>query len=81
MQGHPNEAGSRARAGVNPAASTHCLRHAHASHAIDDGAPLTLVSASLGRWRPENHQRLCACPTRRKQRTVFEDEVLGFPAY
>jgi integrase/recombinase XerD len=37
------------RAGVNPAASVHWLRHAHASHAIDDnGAPITLVSATLG---------------------------------
>jgi len=24
------------------------LRHAHASHAIDNGAPITLVSATLG---------------------------------
>ena len=37
-----------ARAGVNPAASVHWLRHAHASHAIDNGAPITLVSATLG---------------------------------
>jgi integrase/recombinase XerD len=36
------------RAGVNPAASIHWLRHAHASHAIDNGAPITLVSATLG---------------------------------
>jgi integrase/recombinase XerD len=36
------------RAGVNPAASVHWLRHAHASHAIDTGAPITLVSATLG---------------------------------
>jgi integrase/recombinase XerD len=35
-------------AGVNPAASIHWLRHAHASHAIDNGAPITLVSATLG---------------------------------
>jgi site-specific recombinase XerD len=35
-------------AGVNPAASVHWLRHAHASHAIDNGAPITLVSATLG---------------------------------
>ena len=31
-----------------PAASIHWLRHAHASHAIDNGAPITLVSATLG---------------------------------
>jgi site-specific recombinase XerD len=36
------------RAGVNPAASVHWLRHAHASHAIDNGAPITLVQATLG---------------------------------
>ena len=36
------------RARVNPAASVHWLRHAHASHAIDNGAPITLVSATLG---------------------------------
>ena len=36
------------RAGVNPASSVHRLRHAHASHAIDNGAPITLVSATLG---------------------------------
>ena len=36
------------RAGINPAASAHWLRHAHASHAIDNGAPVTLVSQTLG---------------------------------
>ena len=36
------------RAGVNPAASVHWLRHAHASHAIDNGAPITLVQETLG---------------------------------
>ncbi len=36
------------RAGVNLAASPHWLRHAHASHAIDNGAPITLVSQTLG---------------------------------
>ena len=35
------------RAGVNPAASIHWLRHAHVSHAIDNGAPITLVQE---RW-------------------------------
>ena len=29
-------------------ASSHWLRHAHASHAIDGGAPITLVSQTLG---------------------------------
>jgi integrase/recombinase XerD len=36
------------RAGVNAAVSAHWLRHAHASHAIDEGAPITLVSQRLG---------------------------------
>jgi integrase/recombinase XerD len=36
------------RAGINPAASVHWFRHAHASHALDNGAPITLVSSTLG---------------------------------
>ena len=36
------------RSGVNLAASVHWLRYAHASHAIDNAAPLSLVSAMLG---------------------------------
>src|SRR5262249_279976 len=36
------------RAGVNPAASIHRLRHAHATHTIDNGAPITLAFANLG---------------------------------
>jgi site-specific recombinase XerD len=35
-------------AGINPAASAHWLRHAHASHALDNGAPISLVSQTLG---------------------------------
>jgi site-specific recombinase XerD len=38
----------QAESAVNPAASVHWLRHAHACHAIDNGAPITLVSATLG---------------------------------
>ena len=34
-------------AGVNPAVTIHWLRDAHVSHAIDNGAPITLVSATL----------------------------------
>jgi len=34
--------------GINEAASAHWFRHAHASHAIDNGAPITLVSQTLG---------------------------------
>jgi site-specific recombinase XerD len=36
------------RAKGNPGTSPHWLRHAHASHAIDNGVPITLVSQTLG---------------------------------
>jgi integrase/recombinase XerD len=36
------------KAGVNPALSPHWLRHAHGSHAIDRGASLPEVQATLG---------------------------------
>jgi integrase/recombinase XerD len=36
------------RAKCNPNISPHWLRHTHASHAIDNGAPITLVSHTLG---------------------------------
>jgi integrase/recombinase XerD len=36
------------RAGVSAPASPHWLRHAHASHALDRGAPIHLVQATLG---------------------------------
>ena len=35
-------------AGVSDAVSMHWLRHAHASHALDRGAPLVLVKENLG---------------------------------
>ena len=37
-----------ARAGLPPEVSAHWLRHAHASHALDRGAPIHLVQATLG---------------------------------
>jgi len=37
-----------ARAGIELAVSPHWLRHAHASHALDRGAPIHLVQATLG---------------------------------
>ena len=37
-----------ARAGIKRAVSPHWLRHAHASHALDRGAPVSLVQSSLG---------------------------------
>ena len=36
------------RAGVGGRLSPHWLRHAHASHALDNGAPIHLVQATLG---------------------------------
>lgn len=36
------------RAGIEKAVSTHWFRHAHASHALDRGAPISLVQATLG---------------------------------
>ena len=35
-------------AGINEAASPHWLRHAHGSHALDRGATLAEVQATLG---------------------------------
>jgi integrase/recombinase XerD len=37
-----------AQAGISVATSAHWLRHAHASHALDRGAPVSLVQATLG---------------------------------
>ncbi|HEY2011922.1 MAG TPA: tyrosine-type recombinase/integrase [Bryobacteraceae bacterium] len=37
-----------ARAGIDLPVSPHWLRHAHASHALDRGAPIHLVQATLG---------------------------------
>jgi Phage integrase family len=37
-----------ARAGIPTATSAHWLRHAHASHALDRDAPVSLVQATLG---------------------------------
>lgn len=36
------------RAGISKDVSPHWLRHAHASHALDSGAPISLVQATLG---------------------------------
>jgi integrase/recombinase XerD len=37
-----------AKAGINEAVSSHWLRHAHGSHAVDRGASLPEVQAMLG---------------------------------
>jgi integrase/recombinase XerD len=36
------------RAGIRAQVSPHWLRHAHASHALDQGCPIHLVQATLG---------------------------------
>ena len=36
------------RAGLPAEVSTHWLRHAHASHSLDRGAPISLVQNTLG---------------------------------
>ncbi len=36
------------RAGVEREVSPHTFRHAHASHALDNGASIALVSSTLG---------------------------------
>ena len=40
--------GGLARAGVDGNVSPHWLRHAHASHALERGAPVALVRDTLG---------------------------------
>ena len=57
------------RAGINFAVSAHWLRHAHASHAIDEGAPITLVSQRRTR-RPEDDKRLCPREAKRQLEPV-----------
>jgi integrase/recombinase XerD len=46
-----------ARAGLQSEVSAHWLRHAHASHSLDRGAPIHLVQATLGR----DDRALSAC--------------------
>jgi site-specific recombinase XerD len=36
------------RAELSPEVSAHWLRHAHASHSLERGAPIHLVQATLG---------------------------------
>jgi integrase len=64
--------GAAERAGVNAAASIHWLRHAHASHAIDNGTPITLVSATLGHTDLKATSVYAQCPTWRKQRRAVQ---------
>ena len=36
------------RAGIEGRVSPHWMRHAHATHALENGAPITLVKETLG---------------------------------
>jgi len=47
VQVHRIVKAAAARAGMPPAVSAHWLRHAHASHALDRGAPIHLVQTTL----------------------------------
>jgi integrase/recombinase XerD len=48
VQVHRIVEAAAARAGLGAAVSAHWLRHAHASHALDRGAPISLVQTTLG---------------------------------
>ena len=45
------------KAGINPQASTHWLRHSHASHAIEAGCNLRLLQQSLGHSKLETTEK------------------------
>lgn len=48
---------SAKRAGLEEAVSAHWLRHAHATHSLDHGAPLPLIQQTLGHASLETTQR------------------------
>jgi len=48
VQVHRIVKGASERAGIELSVSPHWLRHAHASHALDRGAPVHLVQSTLG---------------------------------
>ncbi len=53
-----------ARAGIGMGVSPHWLRHAHASHTLDRGAPPHLVQATLGHASLATPSRYAhACPS------------------
>ena len=58
------------RAGLPATISAHWLRHAHASHALDRGAPLHLVQGHLRPRLRGDHGALPARPTQRQQLPV-----------
>jgi site-specific recombinase XerC len=53
-----------ARVGIPAEASAHWLRHAHASHSLERGAPIHLVQATLGHaWVATTGRYLHARPS------------------
>jgi len=72
-----------AKAGINEAVSPHWLRHAHVSHAIDRGATLPEVQATLGHATCRPRVAICtrglipraACASTRE--CFFDDEAAG----
>lgn len=65
------------RAGVNPAVSVHWLRHADASHAIDNGASITPCVGHPGPCRSEDDFGLRSCPSGRELGPVSQDQMEG----
>ena len=69
-----------AKAGINEAVSSHWLHHAYGSHAVDRGASLPEVQATLGRGNIATTWGICTPgPTRRVACTwirecFFDDE-------
>ncbi len=65
-----------ARAGILKKVSPHWLRHAHASHALDRGAPLHLVQSTLGHASIATTGRyLHARPSESSGKYLPEDEI------
>lgn len=65
-----------ALAGIKKPVSPHWLRHAHASHSLDNGAPIHLVQATLGHASVSTTGRyLHARPTESSSKYLNLDEV------
>jgi integrase/recombinase XerD len=69
------------RAGVNNGISPHWLRHSHASHALDNGAPIHLVQATMGHASVSTTSRyLHARPNESSSRFVQDSPSNGTAA-
>jgi integrase/recombinase XerD len=66
------------RAGINLNVSPHWFRHAHASHALERGAPIHLVQATLGHSSVSTTGRsLHARPTESSARFLMAQRIAG----